>query len=238
MVAPVDAVAVTSGRIRMGDADARTWELARAERVDILAFLQTLTPEEWVAPSLCSGWRVRDVVAHQLIDETVRELGTAQVLARLAWWRFDIHRANAWWVQHCADRPVSELVDAWDRSLRQDPHLLVRWLPGPEGFFRGAVIHHQDIRRPLRHPRTIPPDRLRAVLDLVLTKDGSGNLGSLERAEGLLLQATDLDWSHGQGPAVRGPAEALLMTVAGRADAMPELEGDGLRLLAARMPHQ
>jgi uncharacterized protein (TIGR03083 family) len=222
----------------MGDADAVTWELVHAERVEFLAFLQTLTPEEWVAPSLCAGWRVRDVVAHQLIDETVRELGVAQLLARLAWWRFDFHRANAWWVQHCADRPVSELVDAWDRSLHQDPHRLWRSLLGPEGFLRASVIHHQDIRRPLRLPRTIPPERLRAVLDLVLTKDGSSNLDSYERAEGLLLQASDLDWSHGQGPEVRGPAEALLMTLAGRADALPELEGDGLRILAARMPHQ
>jgi uncharacterized protein (TIGR03083 family) len=220
----------------MGDADAGTWEMIHAERVEFLAFLRTLTPEEWVAPSLCAGWRVRDVVAHQL--DPVRELGAVQALARLAWWRFDIHRWNAWWVPHCADRPVSELIDAWDRGLHQGPHPLTRRVPGPVGALRAAVIHGQDIRRPLRHPRTIPLERLRAVLDLVLTKDGSSNLDSYERAEGLLLQATDLDWSHGQGPEVRGPAEALLMAVAGRADAIPELEGDGLRLLAARMPHQ
>ena len=39
-------------------------DMATAERTDLADFLATLTPGEWVAPSLCEGWRVRDVVAH------------------------------------------------------------------------------------------------------------------------------------------------------------------------------
>jgi hypothetical protein len=31
----------------MGDADTLTWELVHAERVELLALFQTLTPEEW-----------------------------------------------------------------------------------------------------------------------------------------------------------------------------------------------
>ena len=37
---------------------------AAAERADLLALLEQLTPTQWDAASLCSGWRVRDVVAH------------------------------------------------------------------------------------------------------------------------------------------------------------------------------
>ncbi|MGG7379082.1 maleylpyruvate isomerase N-terminal domain-containing protein, partial [Escherichia coli] len=38
--------------------------MATAERSDLAGFLGTLTAEQWQAPSLCVGWRVRDVVAH------------------------------------------------------------------------------------------------------------------------------------------------------------------------------
>jgi hypothetical protein len=39
------------------------------------------------------------------------------------------------------------------------------------------------------------------------------------------LVTTDLDWSHGNGPEVRGSGGALLMTMAGRWDSLPELTG-------------
>jgi len=38
--------------------------MATAERTDLVDLLVTLRPEQWEAPSLCEGWRVRDVVAH------------------------------------------------------------------------------------------------------------------------------------------------------------------------------
>jgi hypothetical protein len=39
--------------------------------------------------------------------------------------------------------------------------------------------------------------------------------------------ATDLDWSRGGGPSVRGRGEALLMVMAGRGDALKDLGGPG-----------
>ena len=41
-----------------------TMRLACDERADLAEFLATLTPEQWEAPTLCTLWRVRDVVAH------------------------------------------------------------------------------------------------------------------------------------------------------------------------------
>ena len=43
--------------------------LARDERADLADFLATLTPEQWDAPTLCTLWRVRDVVAHMFSYE-------------------------------------------------------------------------------------------------------------------------------------------------------------------------
>jgi uncharacterized protein (TIGR03083 family) len=88
------------------------------------------------------------------------------------------------------------------------------------------LVHHQDIRRALGHERRIPDERLVAVLE------DTPRLGSVFRAkrrtEGLRLVATDVDWSWGDGPEVRGPGEALLLTMLGRSQPLPELDGDGL----------
>ena len=35
-----------------------------AERHELLNLCRDLTPQQWNEPSLCEGWRVRDVVAH------------------------------------------------------------------------------------------------------------------------------------------------------------------------------
>ena len=50
------------------------------------------------------------------------------------------------------------------------------------------------------------------------------------------LVATDLGWTSGKGPDVEGPAEAILMAIAGRPAALDDLSGSGLSTLATRMP--
>jgi uncharacterized protein (TIGR03083 family) len=209
------------------------WAHVADERREVLDLLRGLTPEQWVAPSLCAGWRIRDVAAHLLVDDPVRELGAASVLVRMARWRFDVHKANAWWVEHNADRPVASIIDRFEQSLVPGP---MSRLMGPGSGLRASVIHHQDMRRPLGLHRTIPPERMVAVLDAVLTTKGSINLGSRQRAEGIRLRATDLEWSRGDGPEVTGPAEAILMALAGRTGALTELAGDGRDRLAATSP--
>jgi hypothetical protein len=50
----------------------------------------------------------------------------------------------------------------------------------------------------------------------------------------LKLVATDMSWSHGSGPEVSGPAEALVMMMAGRVGALDDLSGEGRAELVAR----
>lgn len=50
----------------------------------------------------------------------------------------------------------------------------------------------------------------------------------------LCVAAIDVEWTHGPGPHVRGPAEALLFTVAGRPQALADLGKPGLATLAQR----
>ena len=48
-----------------------TMALARTERADLANLLATLEPAQRKAPSLCTQWRVRDVVAHVFGDDTL-----------------------------------------------------------------------------------------------------------------------------------------------------------------------
>ena len=49
-----------------------------------------------------------------------------------------------------------------------------------------------------------------------------------EPQRGRRLVATDIDWSRGDGPEVRGKAIDLMLLVANRRQVIPLLEGSGL----------
>ena len=75
-------------------------------------------------------------------------------------------------------------------------------------------MHAEDIRRPLGLRHDYPLAAVTAVADFYA---GSNVLiGGKRRVVGLTLRATDTDWSHGSGPAVEGPALALLLAMTGR----------------------
>jgi hypothetical protein len=95
-----------------------------------------------------------------------------------------------------------------------------------------GVIHQQDIRRPLGMPRDIPADRLLPALRIALT---APVILGFWRVRGTRLVATDLDWSTGKGPEVRGKGEALLLVIAGRRGVVGELSGPGQQTLANRI---
>jgi hypothetical protein len=166
------------------------------------------------------------------VDEPVEQLGLPLAVLKAAWLRFSVHRINDWWVQRNRDRSTSSIVTAFAGAWQPGQ---ISKLLGPGTGVRAMVIHHQDMRRPLGMPRVVPEDRLRGALNVILTPRGSTNLGSFQRGTGLRLQATDIAWSHGDGPEVLGPAESILMALAGRRGTLAELSGPGLPILASRM---
>ena len=199
-------------------------EMATAERTDLANFLATLTPDEWEAQSLCERWRVRDVVAHVMSFDGVSLLG---ILRRVI--RGRIIYANQVAVDELASLSTEQLLDRLRARLR--PQGLARTFGGRLALL-DVTIHHQDIRRPLGVPRQIPAERLRRVLgDSLRTPE----LPGWHLARGVRLTATDLDWSHGRGPEVSGPAEALLMALSGRQSAIGELTGPGQQILVRRL---
>jgi len=198
--------------------------MARAERTDLAAFLATLTPQQWDTPSLCVGWNVKDVVAHIVSYD---ELDLTGLLRRLAAGR--IVRANQVGVDEFRALSPQQLLEFLGEHIQ--PRGLTAGFGGMIALVDGT-IHHQDIRRSLDKPRTIPEDRLRRVLDLV---PNNPRLGARRFIKRLRLHATDIEWAHGRGPEVTGPGEALLMAMAGRRAAAAELSGPGHATLAARL---
>jgi uncharacterized protein (TIGR03083 family) len=200
--------------------------LAQDERADLADFLSTLSPEQWDTPTLCDRWRVRDVVAHLISYD---DLDARGLLRRLVRGRFNTDQANAIGV---AERKLCTPADLL-ACLRDhlDPHGLPARFGGRIALVDG-LVHHQDIRRPLGEPREIPPERLRPALSFAMI---APPIGGFWRTRGLRLVATDLDWAAGRGQLVEGPAEALLMAIAGRPGATEQLSGPGQPVLAARI---
>jgi uncharacterized protein (TIGR03083 family) len=199
-------------------------DLAVEERTDLAAFLETLRPQEWHAPSLCERWTVKDVVAHVVSYEELTLFG---LMRRFAKGRF-VH-ANEVGVEEFAPMSPQELMEFLGRHLR--PHGLTAGFGGMIGLIDGTV-HHQDIRRALGRPRTVPVERLERILPLV---PGNPRLGAGRRIRGLRLKATDLRWQHGEGPEVSGTGEALLMAMTGRLEAIKELTGPGQATMVERV---
>ncbi|MGH3639565.1 MAG: maleylpyruvate isomerase family mycothiol-dependent enzyme [Mycobacterium sp.] len=208
----------------MTRAEKSLMDMAHDERSDLAAFLATLSPQEWHAHSLCERWTVKDVVAHIISYEELTPLG---LMKRFAKGR--VVHANDVGVQEFSPMSPDELMDFLCKHLR--PRGLTAGFGGMIGLVDGT-IHHQDIRRALGHPRTIPVERLQRILPLV---PGNPRLGAGRRIKGLHLVATDIDWQHGDGPEVSGTGEALLIAMAGRPVVVDELTGPGRATLAARL---
>lgn len=200
--------------------------LAIQERADLLALLQKLAPAQWEAPTLCSKWRVRDVAIHIVSYEELSKAALAGAFLRGG---LRVNTINQIALNRYQSLDSDGIIALVARSQR--PRGLTAAMKGGIALTDGT-IHHQDIRRALGMPRTIPQERLAPVLDFSL---GAPTLPAKKNQRGLKLIATDLDWSHGDGPQVRGPGEALLMAVAGRAQAVDELEGEGFETLRQRV---
>jgi uncharacterized protein (TIGR03083 family) len=96
-----------------------------------------------------------------------------------------------------------------------------------------AILHGEDIRRPLGIAHSYPPEAVTRVADFY--KGSNLLLGSKKRIAGLTLRATDVDWSIGTGPEVSGPAMSLLLAMTGRRAGLDGLSGPGLATLQSRM---
>jgi len=212
----------------MGNATFDHRRLHDDENDDLSAYLHSLVAADWERPSLCDGWRVRDVVGHILYGNEQR-LSTLPF--RLARYGFSSDRSGkAYSIARAEGRTPAELLHAFDD---RDPWAGTCRVFPPRLVLLDRLVHHQDIRRALGHERSVPEERVAAVLDA--TPRLGSVFGAKRRTKDLRFEATDLDWSWGDGAVVTGPGEALVMAMLGRAQPLDELAGDGVDLFATRV---
>jgi uncharacterized protein (TIGR03083 family) len=200
--------------------DAELQPAVAAEFQALAGLLDSATDAQWNTPSLCAGWRVREVIAHMTMAARYSD---EEFMAELRRCEFDFGRLSNEIAARDAGLPASELV----AGLRSE--VMQHWTP-PGGGWHGAlnhvVIHGLDVTVPLGVPRRPPDATIRVVLD-DLTGDGvHEHFGTSIRER--RLQATDLEWSYGSGPALRGPAGDLALALCGRAIPQGRLEGEPL----------
>ena len=188
-------------------------EQLTADHKELIELCKSLTPEEWNTPSLCEGWRVRDVVAH-IIG------GQQDLLAYLT--SAGGNKANQKMIEKRRNISTGELIRQLE-AITEKPVWIAKL--GTSIFIYDNWVHQQDIRWPLGKERKQDPERLRIVLG-ILSKRGAKNLTQRNQR----MVATDMDWQLGEGSdEIRGPAEALAMFLAGRRKAALErLSGPGV----------
>jgi uncharacterized protein (TIGR03083 family) len=193
-------------------------EAIAGERREMADLLDGLPAEAWDSPTLCAGWRVREVVAHTTMPF---RYSIPRVAYELLAARGNINRM----ADRCARRDAAVLsADELAATLRDKAGH--PWKP-PGGGFEGAlahdVIHGLDITVGLGLDRQVPKDRLRIVLDGVTPKNLK--FFGVDLA-GIELRATDLHWSLGSGTPVTGAAQDLLLVLTGRKVPAGRLSGE------------
>ncbi|HEX2912847.1 MAG TPA: maleylpyruvate isomerase family mycothiol-dependent enzyme [Chloroflexia bacterium] len=183
-----------------------------AERGELLALCRSLSPEEWERPSLCEGWRVRDIIAHLAGSQSDWP----------TYLKGNPNKASQTIVDRRRTLPTSQLTDEFAGQIR--PNFIAKLLP--QAFLWEDWVHHQDILWVLgpERQRKQDPERLHLVLNFITPR-------YIKRHSGVRLVATDLDWQAGEGQEVKGSAEALIMAMSRRPIALERLEGPGLSLL-------
>jgi uncharacterized protein (TIGR03083 family) len=169
--------------------------------------LEQQDADRWESPSLCAGWRIRELVAHVTMP------------ARYTGEQFGLELAAA----NGDFALLSNLIAARDGELSIDELLadlrspvLAGWQPpggGAIGALNHVVVHGLDASNALGLPRPCSDEAARLILDS-LTGGVAEYFGV--SLDGLQLVADDLDWQWGSGSPVTGSAGELISLACNR----------------------
>jgi uncharacterized protein (TIGR03083 family) len=176
--------------------------------------LESAEPGVWDAPSLCDGWRTREVVAHMTMPA---RYDVPAFMAELEAAGGDFGRLSDVVAARDGALPAATLLD----DLRSA--VLHEWQPpggGQEGALVHCVIHELDIVEAVPLGRRVPAAVIRSVLGLVVAEGAPApNLFGVDLND-VALRADDVDWSSGSDSGadavVTGPAQALALVACGR----------------------
>lgn len=194
------------------------WSTIDAERAHAADLLDSLDDDQWQTPSLCDGWRVREVAAHLTLAHT--GAGSASI---------SLIRAGGSFNRMIRDTAI--------RQARQPTAEFGTWLRAAAGSRRKAVgvtpmeplldilVHQQDIARPLGISVQMPSAAAGAAAERVWRMGFP--FWARRRLTGVELVATDADFRVGAGGLAQAPIAELLMLLTGRGPDIDQLTGPG-----------
>lgn len=196
-------------------------------RRELADYLATLDEPGWKAPTLCSGWTVREVAGH-VVSPLV--LSQAQVFAAYARTGFRFHVLMDRAAREQAQRPTAEIV----ALLREPTRGFVPPVAGERAILLDVTIHSLDVRWPAKAEARVDPSVLLTSLNFMVSGNPVLKLANTYKHAGVRFEADDIAWTHGEGALVHGPADALLMAMFGRPAGLDRLGGDGVSVLRKR----
>ena len=202
------------------------WSAVRRVRLGIADELESLGAAEWDAPSLCEGWRVRDVAGHLAVVPTITTRDLMSAAPRAG---FNPNRINTVLAIRSGSRAPDLLVQeiCEHASTRRTAKVL-----DVRNSLFDAIVHSQDIAIPLGREFSVPVELTRDALERVWGMGWPFN--ARRRLAGHTLTATDVAWTVGAGPEIRGSALSLLLLLTGRTEtARASLGGPGVNGLGA-----
>jgi uncharacterized protein (TIGR03083 family) len=201
--------------------DADVWSAVIDERTRLADELEGLDADAWDRPTRAAGWRVREVVGHLvwLAERSRRQLLTDNLgSVRL-------------------DRGVDRIARRYGEAPGPELARRLRAAAGGQGrgpFLPPATVlgevrtHRADLAGAVGLAPRPADDGLRAVLGLYRRIPFAFKVPRAVRR--LRLEPDGAGWWVGpdDGPVVRGPADEVLLAVAGRP---ADVEGDGVAAL-------
>lgn len=199
--------------------------MVHEERQSLSDFLGTISDDQWTAPTWCDEWNVQQLVGHLTAAGNIT---APHFFAGFVKCGFNFDKFVNGDLQSYAQGSPADVKKGFDAIINSN-----RKPPGPAYVALGEVmVHGEDIRRALGTRGDHAPEHLTTLADLY--KKTGAPLKGKKRVPGLKLVATDLEWSSGEGPEVRGPCMSLIMAMVGRERALDDCDGEGVDTMRAR----
>ena len=229
-------------------------DLFPGERAALLTLLESLSPAEWAAPTVCAGWSVKDLALHLLGDDVGRLSGGRDGTPNPAFaidpaldaWAglvAAIDRQNALWVEGTRRLSQRLLIDFLRLTGEQTERYFgqldlqavggaVDWA-GPEPApvwldlareYTERWVHQQHIRDAVQRPGMREPQWFRPVL-ATFAHGLRRSLTSVPATAGATVRLVITGEAGGDWVALRGPDHWSLVTdIDSKADATVTLD--------------
>lgn len=201
-------------------------DLLAGERRALADLLESLTPEQWRARTLCPAWDVHGMAAHLVVPT---EFSTREMVGGMVRARGNPDRLAVAMAARRAELSSVELVERLRAGAASTTAPPIVGLLGP---YTDTLVHGEDIRVPLGIADDRSPQRWVPVLDFLMSPRARVGFLPSPRPR-LTYAATDLTWTGGAGPRVEAPAAALALALMGRTPRLAELVGPGRDVLCS-----